>query len=85
MTSRPRRHRRRLDRPEVNRNRRRVLRALRYEDGLDEVLHDRPTSGPEPTDEERYWDSGTQVGTLSYPDDDDPPWTDTTDHREDEL
>lgn len=82
--TRPRRVQRRQDRPEVTRRRRRVLNALRYEDGLDDVLRDRPTGGPEPTEEERYWDSGTYPG-HTYGPDEDPPWTDNADHREDEL
>lgn len=51
---------------------------------LDDLLRARPTGHAEPTDQDRYYDSGPVYGHPVDPDDE-PPWTDTYDDREAEL
>ena len=58
-------------------------RAYRDRDHLDEMLRARPGSGPEPTDQESYWDSETRPGWASAGED--VPWLDQAPHREGEL
>jgi len=58
-------------------------RAYRDADHLEDILRERPAFGPEPTEQDRYWDSGPIPGWAA--EGEDVPFLDQDDDREREL
>lgn len=54
----------------------------RWMDDVERALRERPPSGPEPTDQETYWDSGQTADGMEA---EDVPWLDQARAREKEL
>lgn len=54
----------------------------RWMDDVERALRERPRSGPEPEDQDRYWDSGQVPDGMEA---DDVPWLDQSRNREKEL